>query len=696
MSRSGKSGDEGRKLTASGKITRRSFVRRSALAFAGSCALPSLLRGFSTQSEKSEADEIAAGVNNGLLVLENRLVSAEWGFDSGGLHGMAVRDKRSGASLLAPGPVFRLGFSVGARADSSSLRIVRGPRVETLQGLSAASRYSDRIPGKQLAADFRTPSGNLQVQWRAILRENSHYIRQELTLTASGGELPLREVILVDLEAPEARVAGSVDGSPIVAGSWFLGFEHPLSQGLVENGRAQSKLVRRLPLAAGHSITYSSVAGSTAPGQLRRDFLRYLERERAHPYRPFLHYNSWYDLGYFTPFDEAAALDAIRAFGGELRVKRGVTLESFLFDDGWDDHHLWGFNSGFPRAFTPLKEAAAKYGAAPGVWLSPWGGYGKPKQERLAYGKEHGFEQNSDGLALSGPVYYRRFREVCLEMIRNYGVNQFKFDGTGNDARVFPGSEFGSDFEAALRLIADLRAEKPDLFVNVTTGTYPSPFWLMLADSTWRGGEDHDFAEVGTPRQQWITYRDADTYANVVKRGPLYPLNSLMLHGLIFARHAKKLGDDPAGDFTSEVRSYFGSGTQLQEMYITHSLLSPANWDTLAEAARWSRRNASVLVDTHWIGGDPGALDIYGWASWSAGKGIITLRNPKDQPQTFELDVRSAFELPEEETRGFSARVPWQSAANWKPIRLEAGGPHPLTLKPFEVLTLEAAPEHKS
>ena len=56
--------------------------------------------------------------------------------------------------------------------------------------------------------------------------------------------------------------------------------------------------------------------------------------------------------------------------------------------------------------------------------------------------------------------------------------------------------------------------------------------------------------------------------------GPLYPLNSLMLHGIIYAQRAKNLNTDPDGDFTDEVHDYFGTGTQLQEMYITPSLLS--------------------------------------------------------------------------------------------------------------------------
>src|SRR5208282_4214994 len=364
----------------------------------------------------------------------------------------------------------------------------------------------------------------------------------------------------------------------------------------------QCSIDRKLPLKAGQSLKYSSVIGVSPTGQMRRGFLNYVERERAHPYRPFLHYNSWYDIGYGNRYDQAAALDAIRSIGEELNVKRGVKIDSFLFDDGWDDvRSLWSFDPGFPDGFAPLKMAAAKYGAAPGIWLSPWGGYGKAKEERMKYGRRQGFEMNKGGFALSGPRYFAHFRGVTLNFIREYGINQFKIDGTGNVNSVFPGSEFDSDFHAAISLMGEWRTLKPDIFVNLTTGTYPSPYWLRYADSIWRGGEDHSFAGVGPWREKWITYRDAETYAGIVQKAPLYPLNSLMLHGIIYARQAEHLSDDPAHAFVHEVHDYFGGGTQLQEMYITHSLLSDGDWDVLAEAANWSSSNAIALADTHWI-----------------------------------------------------------------------------------------------
>jgi hypothetical protein len=581
---------------------------------------------------------------------------------------------------------------------ASELKVAAAPKVDELQPQADAARLAERIPGKQVVTEFDDNARRLHIVWQVVLRDGSNYVRQQVVISAKSDDVPIREVRLLDRRSPVARVVGTVKGSPIVDGSPvtgenFAGVEDPLSLCAVSEERARCWVERELPLKAGQSVTYSSVIGVAPTGQMRRAFLHYLERERAHPYRTFLHYNSWYDLGYFSKYDEAGALNVINTFGTELTRKRGVPIASFLFDDGWDDPTtLWQFNSGFPDGFTKLRTAAASYGTAPGVWMSPWGGYGKPKQQRVASGRAAGYEIVENGFALSGPKYYSAFRDTCFKFVRDYGVNQFKFDGTGNADRVVPGSSFDSDFAAAIHLIGELRAFKPDLYINLTTGTYPSPFWLRYADSIWRGGEDHEFLGVGPKREQWITYRDADTYEHVVLRGPLFPLNSLMLHGLIYAKHAKNLDTDPQGDFKNEVRDYFGNGTQLQEMYITPSLLSASDWDNLAEAAAWSQRNADVLVDTHWIGGDPAMLEVYGWSSWNPKKAILVLRNPADKPQEIMLDVARAFELPSGYLSAYSLHSPWKEDQPQPSLIVRPGQPQSFALKPFQVLVLEGTP----
>ncbi|HEX3892415.1 MAG TPA: enterotoxin [Terracidiphilus sp.] len=625
--------------------------------------------------------------------LENHALSAVFSLRDGKIADVLVTDRQHKVSYPIPSP-FTLVFKDGTTCNAPSLHVDQAPTIRQLDPTAGASRFSDTLPGAEIAISMECPGHALPVALSLILRDGSSYLRQSLTITAVNADVPIRRVQLIDLPLQDAHVVGTVNGSPIVAGNVFVGFEHPLSQSKVENGRASAWIDRDLPLRSGQSITYSAVMGFARQGQMRRDFLAYIERERAHPYRTFLHYNSWYDLGYFSPYDQAGALDRVNAFGRELSQRRGVKLDSFLFDDGWDDHKtLWKFNSGFPEGFTPIRQAAAHYDANPGVWMSPWGGYSKPKQERVAFGRSAGYEIIGGGYALSGPKYYAAFRDVCLAMIRDYGVNQFKFDGTGNVDSVFPGSQFDSDFSAAIHLIGELRATKPDIYINLTTGTWPSPFWLFYADSIWRGGEDDSYAGVGTQRERWITYRDEQTYQHIVESGPLFPLNSLMLHGMIFAQHHKQLNRDPGNDFHNEVRSYFGAGTQLQEMYITPSLLSPSNWDDLAESAKWSRANADVLKDTHWVGGDPARLAVYGWASWTPRKGILVLRNPSDKDQSIAVKLQDVFELPPDAKQAYRATCPWKDQAGHPVIVLEAHDVHEFCLAPFEVLTLDILPE---
>jgi len=633
----------------------------------------------------------AYDVTEGRANFGNAAVDAHWHVTDGKFSSITITDRDNG-QVLEVDDLFALTLPNKQSVKASNMRLLSQPSEQALPVDAKASKLADRLSGKAIHATFGDAEHRFRIEWQLVQREGSPYLREIVTITALRQDEPLSSVSLLPSRIDHAEVDGVVKGSPVVAGNLYLGLENPLSDSEVRGKHVLLSMARTLPLRKGQSITYSAVVGVVRDGQLRRDFATYVERERAHPYRPFLHYNSWYDIGYFTPYTEAEALDRIHAFGEELSVKRGVKLDSFLFDDGWDDRSgSWGFSKDFPHGFVPLREAAAKYGAAPGMWLSPWGGYSTPKEQRVKNGRAAGYEIVNDGLALSGPKYYQRFHDVVLDLINKHGINQFKFDGTGNADSVFPGSRFDSDFAAAIELIEDIRADKPDIFINLTTGTWASPFWLRYADSIWRDGEDDWHAGVGTEREQWITYRDQQTYENVVVKGPLYPLNSLMLHGIIYAQMNKRLNVDPGHDFANEVRSYFATGTQLQEMYITPSLLSKEDWDVLADAAKWSRANAGVLRDTHWIGGDPGRLDVYGWAAWSPGKSIITLRNPDAHVQTAVIDLQRQLELPQDAARQFAVRNVWKNTGD-VPKHLAADHVTTITLAPFEVLTLELTP----
>jgi len=582
--------------------------------------------------------------------LGNTILSMSWQVTNGQLRPGPITDRLGGRTIPGGGEVFSLVLGDGRTIAASAMRLLRRPRSEDLAADAKAVRASRHFAGKCISATLAAKDGTLQAEWRAMLRDGDNYVRQEVVLRARDKDLPLMEIVLGDLAAAGAKTMGSVRGAPVVAGNLFFACENPLANNQGRAGRVRCALPWKTSLAAGKPFRSTSVVGVVPAGQMRRAFLYYVERERARPYRPFLHYNSWYDLSWAERLlKEADCLAVIRLFGRELTEKRGVRLDSFVFDDGWDDPHtLWQFNAGFPHAYVPLRDAAARYHSSVGVWLSPFGGYSPKKEMRLKYGRPQGFEINSRGFAMAGPGYYARFRDVCRQMIEKSGVNYFKFDGiaAGLDYDKL-NSEDLADVAALMRLCEELRAMRPDVYLNLTTGTWPSPFWLWYGDSVWRNGNDSDFCGQGSMRQQWINYRDVATQQFVVRRGPLYPLNALMNQGIMYARlgNAARAGSD-AKDLVDEFRMFFGDGTQLQELYMTPSMMTPALWDALAEAAIWSRANADVLVDTHWIGGDAGKSEPYGYASWSPRKGILCVRNPSREPRTFTLTLAGAFELP--------------------------------------------------
>jgi hypothetical protein len=636
---------------------------------------------------RSEADQSK-------LVLGNEALSCAWDISGGRLKPKRVTDKLSATTLeLQETECFQLVLDGGRVIKASDLKIIGKPGIRNLEPQRMACRLAERLRGTQITIALTSSDENLAVQWRGILRDGSTYVRQQITFTAQNEAIDIKEIVLWDLAAARAEAAGTVDGSPVTAGNMFFAYEHPFSKSRILQGdppRLRCSLPRSTALDPDKPLAQTSVVGVVPQGQLRRGFLYYVERERAHPYRPFLHYNSWYDIGYGAEkILQQDFVDMIELFGKELIGKREVPMASFVLDDGWDDPaSLWRFHKDFPDGFARLRRTAEKHDSVLGAWLSPFGGYGKAKQERLKYGREQGFETNKSGFSLAGPRYYGRFRDVCVKMIHEYGLNYFKFDGIGITGRpTGPAPEFVKDMEALMQLVGDLRRAKPDVFINITSGMWTSPFWLWYGDSVWRSGRDWGTHGAGSKRQQQVTYRDKETYQNVVKRSPLHPLNSLMTQGVMFANHG--LPDDSEG-LVEDIRDFFASGTNCQELYITPSLMAPEHWDALAEAAKWSGRNADVLIDSHWAGGDPAQGQIYGWAAWSQRKGILSFRNPSGEPGKITIDIGKAFELPRGAPQRYSLKSPWKKDADKAAIVLSASKKHTFQLKPFEVLVFDA------
>lgn len=425
---------------------------------------------------------------------------------------------------------------------------------------------------------------------------------------------------------------------------------------------------RPTTLKAGKTWNISAVVGLVAEGQARRSFLAYSERERAVPWRPMTIYNSWYELNidrnnaagnqgnygttgdYSGNYTSDQCVDVLNQWKTQFYDKYGKAPVAFVWDDGWDEYGTWTFNGNFPEGFAPEDSIARLMNAGIGAWLGPVGGYGASGTYRRKYWSNNG------GMQLSNQTYYDYFVKCCESMIADYDFRFFKFDGISAQSNaVGPDlTDTGiENAEAIIQIESDVRKSRPDIFYNTTVGTWASPFWYHYSDATWRQEGDWGNIGVGDDREKWITYRDRLVYQNYVQNSPLCPINTLMTHGLILTSHGAVSKTMNYDGILREMRCAFGCGSAMVELYVDYALMNSINngqlWSDLADCMDWQERNADVLPDIHWVGGNPwdGAkANIYGWASWNGKKTTLTLRNGNTAAQTLTTTLREVFDIP--------------------------------------------------
>lgn len=639
----------------------------------------------------------AAHREGDVYTLSNKVLTASWKVSGSRLVPLGIvnrerdgKGEKNDASGRQVPELFRLSTEKEGYNLPSSRFVMEGtPTISALKGRAASPRLGERLEGAVISAVFRDKQSGLTVYWKAELREGSSYVKETYRIEASR-EVDLKKIQLIDLKDPALAVKGSVPGSPLVSGKegTFAGIELPVARAHVSGGTGTVGFDCNLPMGPGSAQTFTTVLGVWPENQLRRGFLYYLERERAAPYHQFLHYNGWYDDG-LDPTEETLVKTA-----GEYRKELGsrqVKLDGFVLDDGWDDvnEDLWQPSTKkFPHGFGPVVKAVGRIPSGFGIWISPLGGYFGP-EKRVQHAKEKGIlPADAAGFDLSFPKYYEWFKKRCSDLMKKDKVTYFKWDKAGDG--------ISPHFMALLSIASELRRENPRLFINTTVGTWPSPFWLNHVDSTWRSGTaDVGWTGKGNDREQWITFRDGACYNVIVKPGPLYPLNSIMHHGMVLGTkfQAERVSKGQDGkqdnrDLKNDARIYFGSGANLQELYLTPAMMDKKAWDDVAAGARWARRFQDVLADAHWVGGNPDQLEPYGYAAWSPRGCTLALRNPDDRPRSIELDAGTVFEPVPGQPAVFSMKASYPDQ-RVKTLKLEQGKPVSLELQPFEVLVFD-------
>ena len=501
-------------------------------------------------------------------------------------------------------------------------------------------------------------------------------------------------------------------GQPVLNDDIFLGVEYPtveneITEGKVRIGYVVGKEIKKSPF-----ISYTSITGaSPSKIKLEQTFMDYADSIKVNGTRPYLLYNSWYDFrnplivkDSSSIMNEKNVLDRIATFKKYMYNKYDIALNAFVLDDGWDNYRsMWSIDSTrFPEGFTPLVKALKPMQTDLGIWASPICGYSN-RNLRINWGAEHGYEKTGDFLCFAGTNYKAAYKKVMSDYTEGYNIGYFKWDGfllSCNEINHghLPGIySREANVSTYIDIINAVRKINPNIYLNITTGTWLSPWWLKYADCIWMQGEDYAYAE-DVPsindRDKSITYRDAVLWDDYQRLHLLFPMSSLMTHGIIKGRLNFLGGRNESLDsFSNEVMMYFGRGVMMWELYVSPDLLSDDEWNAIASSVKWAKANKEILEKTKMILGNPLKKEVYGYIHLRKEKGILLLRNPDAYKVTVNIKLTPDLGDIDPSTSYYVKVIYPYNLILPEPVRMN--GNLKIGLDGYQVLTAELIPSDK-
>jgi hypothetical protein len=511
------------------------------------------------------------------------------------------------------------------------------------------------------------------------LDQNTFYIRRQLEIfdTSAAGHF-LQQVWPVNAVTPAIgrTIKEGGFGQPVAfssgEGGFFYGLEYPTSVNTLKKETAGMRIVCGTEvgkkIGASPFRTEYVVEGICPTPSVKLWFMRYVNDIRVAPLKPYTLYNSWYDLR--SPeyprvqpenvMNEKNILRIIGLMRKNMIEKHNIKLDAFVLDDGWDVYQSdWVLRSAeFPNGLKPIADTLKKTNTTLGLWFGPTGGYSF-RMKRVGWMQEHGYEVvghtvNTAMMCLAGQHYSDLFKKRTTDFVANAGVGYFKWDGIQwSCSEPDHGHPVGvSSRRAVMESVIDkctaVRAINRNVFLNISSGTWLSPWWVKYANQIWMQGADYGYADVPSlsPRDAAITYRDFALHEDFRENDLWFPIQNLMTHGIIKGNLQKLGGEsEPLDKFTNEALLYFARGVSMWELYISPDILTEGEWDAMGEAMQWAKDRFPVLSTTEMIGGDPKKRETYGYVHFRGNRGIIAARNPWIAPGTLKADLSPALGL---------------------------------------------------
>ena len=625
-----------------------------------STAQASELRSFSISNGVAT---LTVAVDSGRIAYDRLALSPAWARKHDGNPSMVETDGNFAIDI------FWTGWSAPGKANNADNAVTF-----TKKDFEMTGTETENTPrgGKQLNLFFKGIDLPFRLEVSYKIDSAAFYVHRRISIrdTVNGLQY-LRRIWATDAVVTRgyAVVKNGGFGQPIALtgrrGGSFWGLEYPAGENHVmvhgKEIRIKCGEVFGKRIDSHWTESHWAVEGLTPNRYVKLWFMRYVKRIRVAPAEPYTLYNTWYDLRSprypgITPdhvMNQTNILRIIDELRKNMIEKHGIRLNAFVLDDGWDKYESdWKLRkSTFPSGLKPIVDDLKKTNTVLGLWLSPIGGYSFSNL-RVDWMRAHGFETVGNELCLGGKRYSQLFKRRVVDFAKDDGVAYYKWDGIqfscSQPDHGHPVGIYSRDaiLDTLINISRAVRRVNPHAYLNITSGTWLSPWWVKYANQIWMQGGDYGYADVPSisPRDAAMTYRDLVLYDDFRTNDFWFPIENMMTHGIIKGT-LEQLGgkEEPLDRFTNESVLYFARGVSMWELYVSPDILTEGEWNAISESILWARKNFPILSNTEMIGGDPGKREAYGYVHFKGNRGIVAARNPWIEPSSLRVKLAASL-----------------------------------------------------
>ena len=479
------------------------------------------------------------------------------------------------------------------------------------------------------------PELKCQIRLTFTAKKDEPWLRRKISLKS----LSKKQLAIDACEQIHWKNCGNTElggkGQPVfINKSWFIALEHPYSKSFQKDGEV---ILRQFPgNKFGKKLfdLQTLVIAAANNGKIRNVMDDYVKSIRR-PIKSVSLFNTWCHMRE----DELTEKNIVQTV---KQIHQGFApydymFDVFVIDDGWQEKKsVWGTRDDrLPHGLSGVRKEIIKQGSRLGLWVSLSG-----SNLDIKWGEKLGFKPAfTRFFCLSTEPYNETLRKRLKELIRKEKVEYFKHDfnyfvcgRVGHGHFISDDQSSEANVNALLSVLKYEAKLNPNLFLAVTSGLWPSPWWLPYCDTTWMGGKDHD-ANKKIPALRGsefeMNYRDGALYKMLVEEGKVFPLSALMTHGIVDARHSvyNMTKEDDIG-WCNYLMNYLGRGTLMREFYISPELITQKRWEMIARGLRWAKRLDNCMAESHFILGNPNKGELFGYKGQCADTAYISFRNP--------------------------------------------------------------------